>query len=146
MLLLAFCLDFLFSNTGSIPSAASVDAARRRRHLARTRADYLPLDVSNSHQVSWRKDNSDLESEDESFIKNLDFVPKMRTLRQRMAEHMGEFVPFLSVVVALFYCCLGDCGTCPVKSECSVRFNSLAKGCTAGARCLHGTLIWVRSC
>ncbi|OPJ73648.1 GC-rich sequence DNA-binding factor 2 isoform B [Patagioenas fasciata monilis] len=73
---------------GSIPSAASIDAARRKRHLARTRANYLPLDVSKSHQVSQRRENSDLESEDESDMKNLDFVPKMRTLRQRMTEHM----------------------------------------------------------
>ncbi|NXC70165.1 GCFC2 factor, partial [Anhinga anhinga] len=83
----------------NIPSAASIDAARRKRHLARTRADYLPLDVSNSHQVSRRRDSSDLESEDESDTKNLNFAPKMRTLRQRMTEHMGEFMPFLPVVV-----------------------------------------------
>ncbi|KAF1605554.1 UNVERIFIED_CONTAM: GC-rich sequence DNA-binding factor 2, partial [Eudyptes pachyrhynchus] len=84
---------------GDIPSAACIDAARRKRHLARTRADYLPLDVSNSHQVSRRRESSDLESEDESDMKTLNFVPKMRTLRQRMTEHMGEFVPFLPVVV-----------------------------------------------
>ncbi|KFQ00298.1 GC-rich sequence DNA-binding factor 2, partial [Haliaeetus albicilla] len=84
---------------GSIPSAACIEAARRKRHLARTRADYLPLDVSNSHQVSQRRESSDLESEDESDMKNLNFVPKMRTLRERMTEHMGEFVPFLPVVV-----------------------------------------------
>ncbi|KAM9298162.1 intron Large complex component GCFC2 isoform 1-T1 [Morus bassanus] len=72
----------------NIPSAASIDAARRKRHLARTRADYLPLDVSNSHQVSRRRESSDLESEDESGMKNINFVPKMRTLRQRMTEHM----------------------------------------------------------
>lgn len=36
-------------------------------------------------------------------MKTLNFVPKMKTLRQRMTEHMGEFVPFLTVVVALFY-------------------------------------------
>ncbi|NXT94168.1 GCFC2 factor, partial [Anhinga rufa] len=83
----------------NIPSAASIDAARRKRHLARTRADYLPLDVSNSHQVSRRRESSDLESEDECDTKNLNFAPKMRTLRQRMTEHMGEFVPFLPVVV-----------------------------------------------
>ncbi|NWI22898.1 GCFC2 factor, partial [Sula dactylatra] len=83
----------------NILSAVSIDAARRKRHLARTRADYLPLDVSNSHQVSRRRESSDLESEDESDMKNLNFVPKMRTLRQRMTEHMGEFVPFLPVVV-----------------------------------------------
>ncbi|NXN66670.1 GCFC2 factor, partial [Himantopus himantopus] len=84
---------------GNIPSAACIDAARRKRHLARTRADYLPLDVSDSRQVSWRRESSDLESEDESDRRNLNFVPKMRTLRQRMTEHMGEFVPILPVVV-----------------------------------------------
>ncbi|XP_075353922.1 intron Large complex component GCFC2 isoform X2 [Mycteria americana] len=73
---------------GNIPSAACIDAARRKRHLARTRADYLPLDVSNSHQVSRRRESSDLESEDESDTENLNFVPKMRTLRQGMTEHM----------------------------------------------------------
>ncbi|NWY52016.1 GCFC2 factor, partial [Chionis minor] len=84
---------------GNIPSAACIDAARRKRHLARTRADYLLLDVSNSHQVSRRRESSDFESEDESDMRNLNFVPKMRTLRQRMTEHMGKFVPFLPAVV-----------------------------------------------
>ncbi|NXP13625.1 GCFC2 factor, partial [Thinocorus orbignyianus] len=84
---------------GDIPSATCVDAARRKRHLARTQADYLPLNVSNGHQVSQRRGSSDLESEDESDTRTLDFAPKMRTLRQRMTEHMGEFVPFLPVVV-----------------------------------------------
>ncbi|XP_075606604.1 intron Large complex component GCFC2 isoform X1 [Balearica regulorum gibbericeps] len=73
---------------GNIPSAACIEAARRKRHLARTQADYLPLNVSNSHQVSRRRESSDLESEDESDMKNLNFVPKMRTLRQRITEHM----------------------------------------------------------
>ncbi|KAL2306938.1 hypothetical protein Nmel_004886, partial [Mimus melanotis] len=72
----------------SIPSAAHVKAARRKRHLARTEADYLPLDVSNSPQVPQRRGSSDLESEDESETKNLDFAPKMKTLRQRMTEDM----------------------------------------------------------
>ncbi|NWT18825.1 GCFC2 factor, partial [Vireo altiloquus] len=80
---------------GDIPSPAHVEAARRKRHLARTEADYLPLDVSNSPQVPQRRGSSDLESEDESETKNLDFAPKMRTLQQRMAEDMGEFVLFL---------------------------------------------------
>ncbi|NXQ04899.1 GCFC2 factor, partial [Vidua macroura] len=80
---------------GNIPSAAHIEAARRKRHLARTEADYLALDVSNSPQVPQRRGSSDLESEDESETKNLDFAPKMRTLRQRMTEDMGEFVVFL---------------------------------------------------
>ncbi|XP_064267833.1 intron Large complex component GCFC2 [Passer domesticus] len=73
---------------GSIPSAAHIEAARRKRHLARTEADYLALDVSKSPQVPQRRGSSDLESEDESETKNLDFAPKMRTLRQRMTEDM----------------------------------------------------------
>ncbi|XP_057876221.1 intron Large complex component GCFC2 [Melospiza georgiana] len=73
---------------GNIPSAAQVEAARRKRHLARTEADYLALDVSNSPQVPQRRGSSDLESEDESEAKNLDFAPKMRTLRQKMTEDM----------------------------------------------------------
>ncbi|EOB06192.1 GC-rich sequence DNA-binding factor, partial [Anas platyrhynchos] len=70
-----------------IPSAACIESARRKRHLARTQADYLPLDVSNGHQVSRRRESSD-ESEDGSDMKNLSFAPKMRTFRERMAEHM----------------------------------------------------------
>ncbi|XP_041336773.1 intron Large complex component GCFC2 [Pyrgilauda ruficollis] len=73
---------------GNIPSAAHVEAARRKRHLARTEADYLALDVSNSPQVPQRRGSSDLDSEDESETKNLEFAPKMRTLRQRMTEDM----------------------------------------------------------
>ncbi|XP_064506741.1 intron Large complex component GCFC2 isoform X2 [Pseudopipra pipra] len=73
---------------GDIPSAAHVEAARRKRHLARTKADYLPLDVSNSHHVSGGRRSSDFESEDESETKNIDFAPKMKTLRQRMTEQM----------------------------------------------------------
>ncbi|NXK55901.1 GCFC2 factor, partial [Chauna torquata] len=84
---------------GHIPSAAYIESARRKRHLTRTQADYLPLDVSNGHHVSQRRESSDLESGDESDMENLNFVPKMRTLRQRMTEHMGEFVPLLLVVV-----------------------------------------------
>ncbi|NXG09319.1 GCFC2 factor, partial [Sakesphorus luctuosus] len=85
---------------GDIPSAGHAEAARRKRHLARTKSDYLPLDVSSTHQVSRRRRNSsELESEDESETKNLDFAPKMRTLRQRMTEEMGEFVLFLPVAL-----------------------------------------------
>ncbi|NXJ12090.1 GCFC2 factor, partial [Odontophorus gujanensis] len=73
--------------------AGCIAAAWRKRHLARTHADYLPLDVSHDHQLPRRRESSDSESEDESDMNNLHFVPKMRTLRHRMAEHMGEFVP-----------------------------------------------------
>ncbi|NXG32985.1 GCFC2 factor, partial [Dromaius novaehollandiae] len=84
---------------GNIPSAACIEAARRKRHLARTQADYLPLDVVNNRRVSRRRESSGLESEDDADMRNLSFAPKARTLRQRMTEHMGEFVPFLLVVV-----------------------------------------------
>ncbi|NWR87834.1 GCFC2 factor, partial [Furnarius figulus] len=82
-----------------IPCAAHAEAARRKCHLARAEADFLPLDVSSSCQVSQGRRSSDLESEDESETKSLDFAPKMRTLRQRITEEMGEFVLFLPVVL-----------------------------------------------
>uniref|UniRef100_A0A8B9Q821 GC-rich sequence DNA-binding factor 2 n=1 Tax=Apteryx owenii TaxID=8824 RepID=A0A8B9Q821_APTOW len=75
-------------SAGDIPSAACIEAARRKRHLARTQADYLPLDVLNNHWVSQRRGSSDLESEDDADMRNLNFAPKARTLRQRMTEHM----------------------------------------------------------
>lgn len=101
-----FLSFFFLFNAGHIPSADCIEAARRKRQIARTQDDYLPLDVSNSHEVSRRRKGGDLESEDESDTENLDFVPKMKTLGQRITEHMGEFVLFLLVVVALFYLCL----------------------------------------
>uniref|UniRef100_A0A8C3M1L0 GC-rich sequence DNA-binding factor 2 n=1 Tax=Chrysolophus pictus TaxID=9089 RepID=A0A8C3M1L0_CHRPC len=73
---------------GCVPSAGCTVAAQRRCHLARPQADYLPLDVSNDCQPSRRRESNDSESEDESYMNNLHFVPKMRSLRQRMAEHM----------------------------------------------------------
>ncbi|NXA37617.1 GCFC2 factor, partial [Eudromia elegans] len=86
-------------SAANIPDAESIEAARRKRHLARTQADYLPLDVSNKHHVSRRRASSDLESEDDTDMQHLSFAPKARTLRQRMAEHIGEFVLFLSLFV-----------------------------------------------
>ncbi|XP_025948109.2 intron Large complex component GCFC2 isoform X2 [Dromaius novaehollandiae] len=75
---------------GNIPSAACIEAARRKRHLARTQADYLPLDVVNNRWVSRRRESSGLESEDDADMRNLSFAPKARTLRQRMTEHMAS--------------------------------------------------------
>ena len=80
---------------GCVPSAGCIAAARRRRHLARTRADYLPLDASNDGQLSWRREGGDSEDEDEPDRNHLYFVPKKRSLRRRMAERVGELVPFL---------------------------------------------------
>ena len=80
---------------GCVPSAGCIAAARRRRHLARTRADYLPLDASNDRQLSRRREGGDSEDEDEPDRIHLHFVPKKRTLRRRMAERVGELVPFL---------------------------------------------------
>ncbi|NWY04798.1 GCFC2 factor, partial [Nothoprocta ornata] len=84
-------------SAGNIPDAGSIEAARRKRHLARTQADYLPLDVLNNQRVSQQRASSDLESEDDTDMHHLNFAPKARTLRQRMAEHIGEFVLLLLV-------------------------------------------------
>uniref|UniRef100_A0A8B9SGI5 GC-rich sequence DNA-binding factor 2 n=1 Tax=Anas platyrhynchos TaxID=8839 RepID=A0A8B9SGI5_ANAPL len=102
----------------NIPSAACIESARRKRHLARTQADYLPLDVSNGRQVSRRRESSD-ESEDGSDMKNLSFAPKMRTLRERMAEHMGEFGPFFPLLQFLqeIYSDASLCKSQPAKPK-----------------------------
>ncbi|NXK91714.1 GCFC2 factor, partial [Formicarius rufipectus] len=86
-------------SSGDTPSAAHAEGARSKRRSARAEAEYLPLDVSNRCQGPRRRQSSDVESEDESETKNLDFAPKMRTLRQRMTEEMGEFVLFLLVAL-----------------------------------------------
>ena len=88
---------------GCVPSAGCIAAARRRRHLARTRADYLPLDASNDRQLSQRREGGDSEDEDEPGRNRLHFVPKKRTLRRRMAERVGELVPFLPERGCVFY-------------------------------------------
>uniref|UniRef100_K7FVT2 GC-rich sequence DNA-binding factor 2 n=1 Tax=Pelodiscus sinensis TaxID=13735 RepID=K7FVT2_PELSI len=76
-------------SAGNMPDAAYIQVARRKRQLARTQGDYIPLDTSNPVTVSQRNECSDTESEDDSDRdKILHFAPKTKTLRQRMTEYI----------------------------------------------------------
>nr|XP_012612794.1 GC-rich sequence DNA-binding factor 2 isoform X2 [Microcebus murinus] len=77
-----------FSSTVKIPDAAFIQAARRKRELARAQGDYISLDVKHPVTVSGTERNSDddPESEPDDHEKRIPFAPKPQTLRQRMAE------------------------------------------------------------
>lgn len=71
-----------------IPDAAFIQAARRKRELARTPGDYISLDVNHSCSTSdcKRSNEEDPESDPDDHEKRILFTPKPQTLRQRMAE------------------------------------------------------------
>ncbi|XP_067400776.1 intron Large complex component GCFC2 isoform X1 [Emydura macquarii macquarii] len=78
-------------SAGNVPNAAYIQIARRKRQLARTQGDYIPLDTSHYAPISQRKEYSDTANEDDSdsdHDRNLHFAPKTKTLRQRMTEYI----------------------------------------------------------
>ncbi|XP_057353039.1 intron Large complex component GCFC2 isoform X5 [Manis pentadactyla] len=81
-------LEEEFSSVVHIPDAAFIQAARRKRQLARTQDDYIPLNVKHTSTMTGMKENSDEdpESEPDDHEKRIPFTPKPQTLRQRMAE------------------------------------------------------------
>ncbi|XP_054330854.1 intron Large complex component GCFC2 isoform X3 [Pongo pygmaeus] len=76
------------SSTVKIPDAAFIQAARRKRELARAQDDYISLDVEHTSSISGMKTESedDPESEPDDHEKRIPFTLKPQTLRQRMAE------------------------------------------------------------
>ncbi|XP_014925467.2 intron Large complex component GCFC2 isoform X2 [Acinonyx jubatus] len=81
-------LEEEFSSIVNIPEAAFIQAARRKRELARTQDDYISLDVKHTSVITGMKKNSDEdpESEPDDHEKRIPFTPKPQTLRQRMAD------------------------------------------------------------
>ncbi|XP_019575240.2 intron Large complex component GCFC2 isoform X1 [Rhinolophus sinicus] len=81
-------LEEEFSSIVNIPDAAFIQAARRKRELARAQEDYISLDVKHTSTISGMKKNSDEDSESEpdDHENRILFTPKPQTLRQRMAE------------------------------------------------------------
>ncbi|PNI38939.1 GCFC2 isoform 4 [Pan troglodytes] len=76
------------SSTVKIPDAAFIQAARRKRELARAQDDYISLDVQHTSSISAMKRESedDPESEPDDHEKRIPFTLRPQTLRQRMAE------------------------------------------------------------
>ncbi|XP_059044174.1 intron Large complex component GCFC2 isoform X8 [Mustela lutreola] len=81
-------LEEEFSSVVNIPDAAFIQAARRKRELARAQNDYISLDVKHTSAIPGMKKNSveDPESEPDDHEKRIAFTPKSQTLKQRMAE------------------------------------------------------------
>nr|XP_025724098.1 GC-rich sequence DNA-binding factor 2 isoform X2 [Callorhinus ursinus] len=81
-------LEEEFSSIVNIPDAAFIQAARRKRELARAQDDYISLDVKHTSAIPGMKKNSDEDSESEpdDHEKRIPFTPKPQTLKQRMAE------------------------------------------------------------
>ncbi|XP_043459752.1 intron Large complex component GCFC2 isoform X1 [Prionailurus bengalensis] len=81
-------LEEEFSSIVNIPDAAFIQAARRKRELARTQDDYISLDVKHTSVITGMKKNNDEdpESEPDDHEKRILFTPKPQTLRQRMAD------------------------------------------------------------
>ncbi|XP_046288197.1 intron Large complex component GCFC2 isoform X2 [Marmota monax] len=78
-------ISFLFVR---IPDAAFIQAARRKRELARAQDDYISLDVKHDSTTpdTKRNNDEDPESEPDDHEKRIPFTPKPQTLRQRMTE------------------------------------------------------------
>ncbi|XP_054584009.1 intron Large complex component GCFC2 isoform X4 [Eptesicus fuscus] len=81
-------LEEEFSSIVNIPDAAFIQAARRKRELARAQEDYISLDVKHISTIADTKKDSDEdpESEPDDHEKRIPFTLKPQTLRQRMAE------------------------------------------------------------
>lgn len=78
----------------TIPDARKIHAAKEQRRQARARQDYIPLDSPSTPRSLMEEDRSDAEqnSDDEpdDHEHRIEFAPKPKTLRERMAQKMGE--------------------------------------------------------
>lgn len=81
----------------NIPDAAFIQAARRKRELARAQEDYISLDVKHVSTIADTKKDSDEdpESEPDDHEKRIPFTLKPQTLRQRMAEETSTYLTYL---------------------------------------------------
>uniref|UniRef100_H3AQI8 GC-rich sequence DNA-binding factor 2 n=1 Tax=Latimeria chalumnae TaxID=7897 RepID=H3AQI8_LATCH len=76
-----------------IPDASVIQAARRKRQLARAQGDFIPLDTSHGYNPPTQESEGDLDSdrEPDDHERRIEFAPKSKTLRQRMTETIGNF-------------------------------------------------------
>ncbi|XP_019797718.1 intron Large complex component GCFC2 isoform X1 [Tursiops truncatus] len=80
-------LEEEFTSLVNIPDAAFIQAAYRKRELARAQEDYISLDVKHAFTISGVKKNTEYpESEPDDHENIIPFTPKPQTLRQKMAE------------------------------------------------------------
>nr|XP_055028167.1 GC-rich sequence DNA-binding factor 2 isoform X1 [Misgurnus anguillicaudatus] len=81
-------------HTVNIPDARKIHAAKEQRRQARARKDYIPLDSPGTPGSFLEEDRSDAEqgsdNEPDDHERRIEFAPKPKTLRERIAEKMGS--------------------------------------------------------
>lgn len=93
-------MSFFWFLSVNIPDAAFVQAARRRRELARAQEDYISLDVKHTSTIPGMKKTSDEDSQSEpdDYEKRIPFTSKPQTLRQRMAEETSTYFNLFTIL------------------------------------------------
>lgn len=77
-----------------IPDARKIHAAKEKRRQARAQQDYISLDSPRTPGSLKEDEKSDEEQDSDNDLddheRRIEFAPKPKTLRERMAEKMGE--------------------------------------------------------
>ncbi|XP_062863750.1 GC-rich sequence DNA-binding factor 2 isoform X2 [Trichomycterus rosablanca] len=80
----------------TIPNAEKIRAAKAQRRKARARREYIPLDEDQENESGIEDRQQDESDEDQGsddgpddHERRIDFAPKPKTIRERMAEKMG---------------------------------------------------------
>ncbi|KAM9765569.1 intron Large complex component GCFC2 isoform 1-T1 [Menidia menidia] len=84
-----------------IPNAAEIDAAKKKRRATRSQKEYIPLgrdgrssagstpDHRNMDDEEDRFDDDDPDDELDDHQKRIDFAPRLKSIRERIAEKLG---------------------------------------------------------
>ncbi|XP_041798299.1 GC-rich sequence DNA-binding factor 2 isoform X2 [Chelmon rostratus] len=80
-----------------IPNAEEIQAARRRRHAIRTQKEFIPLGRDGQSSAGStpdhysRDDNEDRDDDDEpdDHERRIEFAPRLKSIRERIAEKLG---------------------------------------------------------
>ncbi|RXM27752.1 GC-rich sequence DNA-binding factor 2 [Acipenser ruthenus] len=79
------------SRAGDIPNAQRIQAARRQRQLARAPKDFISLDTTRGNSPGVKdQEDGDSNNEPDDHERRIQFTPKPKTLRQRIAAKIGE--------------------------------------------------------
>ncbi|XP_038607140.1 intron Large complex component GCFC2 [Tachyglossus aculeatus] len=81
------------SSPVKIPDAAYIQAARRKRQLARSQCSFIPLNTNpktGDKPFDLKSGDADSEDEPDDHEKRIQFAPKPQTLKQRMTEETSS--------------------------------------------------------
>uniref|UniRef100_A0A3Q2VYB9 GC-rich sequence DNA-binding factor 2 n=1 Tax=Haplochromis burtoni TaxID=8153 RepID=A0A3Q2VYB9_HAPBU len=87
-------------STVNIPNAREIEAAKRRRRANRTQKEFIPLSRDGQSSAGSTPDHYSREDEDDrvddddneldDHERRIEFAPRMRSIRERIAEKLGE--------------------------------------------------------